>query len=132
MVQGVFVCKTHCAVDLVGNRRAGAGRLAAAHFGDCDLANRDVRARTRLCGSVGGSARRRDLAGEHRQIVLNRLELRDRPPELRAVERVLDRLLEDLFERPGHLLQTNRGAETDEQILIDRSRSHRHGDGAVE
>ena len=64
--------------------------------------------------------------------MLNRLELRDRPPELRAVERVLDRLLEDFFERPGHLLQADRGAEADEQILIDRSRSHGHGNGAVE
>ena len=36
--------------------------------------------------------------------MLDRLELGDRPPELRAVEGILDRLFEDLFERAGHLL----------------------------
>ena len=116
----------------MSNRGTGAGRLAAAHLGDGDLANRNFRTRTRLCCGVGGGARRRDLAGERRQIVLNRLEFGDRPPELRAVERVLDRLFENFFERPGHLLQADRGAEADEQILIDHSRPHSLGRSTVE
>src|SRR5271155_1520476 len=132
VVQRVLVGEAHRAVNLMGDRRAGAGRLAAAHLGDRDLTDRDVRARARLGGSVGRSARRRYLARQHRQIVLNRLELGDRAPELRAVERVLHRLLEDLFERPGHLLQADRGPEADEQILIDGRRTHGHGHAAVE
>src|SRR5580700_7323741 len=111
----------------MGNRRAGAGRLAGPYLGD-----RYVRARTRLRGSVGSGARCRDLAGQCRKVVLHRLELGDGTPELHAIERVLDRLLKDLFERAGYLLQADRGPKADEQILIDGRSTHGLRDGAVE
>src|ERR1700732_2501630 len=66
MMQRVLVCEAHCSVDLMSDRRAGAGRLAAAHLGDRDLADRNFRARARLRGSVGSSAGCRDFAREHR------------------------------------------------------------------
>ena len=69
---------------------------------------------------------------KHRQIVLHRLELGDRSAELHTIERVLDRLLEDLFERPGDLLQADRGSKADEQILIHGCRTHGLRDGAFE
>src|ERR1700719_212271 len=47
MMQRVLVRKAHCAVDLVGDRRAGARRLAAAHLGNRDLADRNFPARAR-------------------------------------------------------------------------------------
>ena len=43
------------------------------------------------------------LSREHRQVVLNRLELRDRPAELALVRSVSERLFQAALERAGHL-----------------------------
>ena len=104
MMQRMLVGEAHRTVHLVGDRRTGAGRLAAAYLGDRHLGYTDLRAGAGLGGRVGSRTRRRHLAGQSREVVLDRLELGDRTAELRAVERVLDRLFEDLLECPGHLL----------------------------
>ena len=90
------------------------------------------RAGAGLGGEIGGGARRGDLAGQGRQIVLDRLEFGDRPAELRAVERVLHRLVEDLFERAGHLLRAHRGAETLQHVGVDVGGLDRFRGRAVE
>src|SRR5439155_705224 len=60
------------------------------------------------------------------------LELRDRPSELYAIERVLDRLFEDSLQSAGHLLQPHRRPKADEHVLIDRHRPHGLGYDGVE
>src|SRR3984893_4406567 len=105
MMQRMLVGEAHRTVHLVGDSRPGAGCLAAAHLGARHLGDADLRPRAGLRGGVGCRPRGGPLARQYRQIVLDRLELGDRAPELRAVERVLHRLLENLFGATGQLRQ---------------------------
>src|SRR5215472_18693522 len=132
MMQRMLVGKAHRTMHLVRDRGAGAGRLAAAHFGYRDLAHRDLRQRAGLGRGIGGGARRRHLSRKGGKVMLDRLELRDRAAELHAIERILDRLFEDFLESAGHLLQPDRRPETDENVLIYRSRPHGLGNDPVE
>ena len=109
----MLVGEAHGAMHLMGDRGTGAGRLAAAHLGDRDLADRRFPAAAQASAAASAAALAAATSpAKHREVVLDRLELGDRAPELRAVERVLDRLFEDLFERAGHLLQPHGGAES--------------------
>ena len=76
----------------------------------------------RLGGAIGRGAGGGDLAGEVREVVLHRLELGDRPAELDAVERVLHRLVEDAFERAGHLLGARGGGDQGQPGRVEAGR----------
>src|SRR5271157_2607197 len=52
MMKRMLVSEAHRAVHLMGDRSAGAGRLAAAHLGDRHLADGDIRKRAGLGGGV--------------------------------------------------------------------------------
>src|SRR5271165_1227699 len=66
MVQGVLIGKAHRAMDLMRNRRPGAGRFAGAHLGDCNLSGAELRTGTGFGGEIGGPARGRDFASQGR------------------------------------------------------------------
>ena len=115
MVQRMLVGKAHRAMHLMGDRGAGSGRLADPQLSDRDFGRGQLAAKPvagdRLSGGIGGGAGGGDLARQGREVVLHRLEFRDRPAELHAVERELHRLVEDVFEGAGHLLRPRRRAE---------------------
>src|SRR6266446_4058342 len=132
MMQRMLVGEAHRTVHLVGDSRPGAGCLAAAHLGDRHLGDGDLRARAGLRGGVRCRTRGGHLARQYRQIVLDRLELGDRAPELRAVERMLHRLLENLFEGTGHLLQPHGRAKSHQPVLVESDGLHHLGHHSVE
>ena len=101
MVQAVFVGEAHRAVNLMRDFRADAGRFPHAGFGGRNLVREPRRAASGH-RAVAGAARRRDLSGEHGQVVLHGLELGDGAAELLALGGVGDGLVENAFECAGH------------------------------
>ena len=128
LVQRVLVGEAHRAVHLMRDRGAGAGRLADPVFWRSRPRPRSSRCRRRAWRSprTAPSAAAPAAAtspARLREIVLHRLELGDRPAELYPVQRPLHRLVEDVFERAGHLLRPHRGAELhDAEPCRDRRR----------
>src|SRR6188508_1167972 len=86
LVQRVFVGEAHRAVHLMRDRGAVAGGLPDPNFGDRDLGLcrlvADAMVNDRLRRAIGSGARRRDLAGQLREVMLHGLELGDWPTEL--------------------------------------------------
>src|SRR5439155_4273926 len=78
MMQRVLVGEAHRTMHLMGDRCPGAGGLAAAHLGDRHFADDKLQPGASLGGGVGSRTRRGHLTRQHRQIVLDRLELGDR------------------------------------------------------
>ncbi len=79
------------AVDLMRDLGAAAGGLADAHLGHRDgERGAAVVGVDRRGGGIGGGLSGGGLAGEHRELLLHRLELSDRASELDALARVLD------------------------------------------
>src|SRR6267378_8320694 len=126
-VQRVLVGEADGAVGLVGDAGADAGRLADAHLGDGDLEARVAAlggAEGRLRGDAGGG----DVTREHREVLLDRLEVADGLAELLALGGVAHGLRQARLERTGHLRRARHGA-----IEIDGVGGHvrrRGGDGA--
>ena len=94
--------EAHGAVDLVRDRGGRSRGLADARLGGGDgeggVAALGCRARR-----VGRDARRRDLRGELRDLLLDRLELADRAAELHALAAIAHGEIEHLVERARHL-----------------------------
>src|SRR5262245_14862590 len=101
-VQAMLVGESDGAVHLVCNPGPEPSGLAYTNLGGCDL--------TRRVAALGRSARMgsrhprcRRVAGQHCELMLNRLEGADGPAELLAFRRIADGLREDRLQRSRHL-----------------------------
>ena len=90
-------------MHLMGDAGASARRLGRPGSHEERTLVFDSVAGNRGYRGVGRCGGRGYLSREHRQAVLNRLELRDRPAELAPVRSVSERLFQAAFERAGHL-----------------------------
>ena len=83
-------------------------------------------------GGVGRRVRRRHLAGEAGELLLDGLELRDRTLERDPLARVLDREVEDRLERPRDEGGARGGPEEPRLVEGDRPGADRDGRHGVE
>jgi hypothetical protein len=90
------------AVHLVGDGGADAGRFARA---DLRRGHRRANRDRGAAASIAASAPRRRgrLPGEHREVLLHRLEAADRAAELHALARVLHARFEHALQGARHL-----------------------------
>ncbi len=128
-VERVLVGEADGAVDLMRDAGADAGRLAGADLGHGHVERgiAGVRGRER---ALGGDARRRGVAGEHGQLMLDGLEASDGPPELPPLRRVAHRLLHQALERAGHLRRADERAMEHDRLdagARGRGRGGEHG-----
>ena len=124
-MERVLVREPYRPMALVRDPGAQARSLAGSHLGDGDLERR-VAAIGRPERGRGSDPRRRGVSGEERELVLDRLEAPDRPPELLALAYVLHRLREEVFEPPGHL-----GGPDEGPVPANGVGSHRGADAAA-
>ena len=103
MVQMVLIGETNRTENLMGDR----GRLAGG-FPRTDFRRRDLeqgvsasvqRAAGDLCGDIGG----RGFSRQDRELLLDRLKLANRSPELHTLSGIGDTQFENLRNRSGHL-----------------------------
>ena len=120
-------------VHLVRDEGAGVGRLPRPHLGRSDLHEHRVALRVMVLQGPRDRVRRRvgrrRFAREAGELLLNGLELRDRPLERDPFARVVDREVEDRLERPRDERGTRRGPEEPRLVAGDRpaaDRERRH------
>jgi hypothetical protein len=125
--QRELVGEAHRTTRLVRDGGPQARRLADADFGGGDLADKVlIRQRRACCNRLcRRGARRRRLAGEVRQCVLDRLKIADRPVELHARHGVLQRPFQCALVAARHLHGPHRRPQHLQRPGVEARRRHR-------